>query len=166
MQPFKFYLVTDTHYFEPSLGCSGKALDDYMKNEMYCLAESSKIVKATFDEIIKDSETDTVIIPGDLSKDGEKQSHISFVKELNRLKDAGKKVYVITAGHDYNDHPRGYVGEEYVPVEPTTFDELYDLYYDFGLAQALSVDKETHSYIVEVAPKIRILLIWYLLSFQ
>lgn len=157
MQPFKFYLVTDTHYFEPSLGCSGKALDDYMKNEMYCLAESSKIVKATFDEIIKDSETDTVIIPGDLSKDGEKQSHISFVKELNRLKDAGKKVYVITAGHDYNDHPRGYVGEEYVPVEPTSFDELYDLYYDFGLAQALSVDKETHSYIVEVAPKIRMI---------
>lgn len=157
MKPFKFYLVTDTHYFEPSLGCSGKALDDYMKNEMYCLAESSNIVKATFDEIIKDSEIDTVIIPGDLSKDGEKQSHLGFIKELNRLKAAGKKVFVITAGHDYNDSPRGYVGDEYVPVEPTTFEELYGLYYDFGLSEALAVDKETHSYIAEVAEGVRMI---------
>ena len=157
MDPFKFYLVTDTHYFEPSLGCEGKALDDYMKNEMYCLAESSKIVHATFDEIIKDTEIDTVIIPGDLSKDGEKQSHIGFIKELNRLKDAGKKVYVITAGHDYNDNPRGYVGEDYVPVEPTTFEELYGLYYEFGLSEALAVDKETHSYVAQVAKDVRMI---------
>lgn len=157
MNPFKFYLVTDTHYFEPSLGCEGKALDDYMKNEMYCLAESSRIVHATFDEIIKDTEIDTVIIPGDLSKDGEKQSHIGFVRELNRLKDAGKKVYVITAGHDYNDNPRGYVGENYVPVEPTTFEELYGLYYDFGLSEALAVDKETHSYVAQVAKDVRMI---------
>lgn len=157
MNPFKFYLVTDTHYFEPSLGCEGKALDDYMKNEMYCLAESSRIVHATFDEIIKDTEIDTVIIPGDLSKDGEKQSHIGFVRELNRLKDAGKKVYVITAGHDYNDNPRGYVGENYVPVEPTTFEELYGLYYDFGLSEALAVDKQTHSYVAQVAKDIRMI---------
>ncbi|MDO4846616.1 MAG: metallophosphoesterase [Clostridiaceae bacterium] len=157
MNPFKFYLVTDTHYFEPSLGCEGKALDDYMKNEMYCLAESSRIVHATFDEIIKDTEIDTVIIPGDLSKDGEKQSHIGFVKELNRLKDAGKKVYVITAGHDYNDNPRGYVGENYVPVEPTTFEELYGLYYEFGLSEALAVDKQTHSYVAQVAKDVRMI---------
>ena len=157
MNPFKFYLVTDTHYFEPSLGCEGKALDDYMKNEMYCLAESSRIVHATFDEIIKDTEIDTVIIPGDLSKDGEKQSHIGFVKELNRLKDAGKKVYVITAGHDYNDNPRGYVGENYVPVEPTTFEELFGLYYEFGLSEALAVDKQTHSYVAQVAKDVRMI---------
>lgn len=157
MNPFKFYLVTDTHYFEPSLGCEGKALDDYMKNEMYCLAESSRIVHSTFDEIIKDTEIDTVIIPGDLSKDGEKQSHIGFVRELNRLKDAGKKVYVITAGHDYNDNPRGYVGENYVPVEPTTFEELYGLYYEFGLSEALAVDKQTHSYIAQVAKDVRMI---------
>lgn len=157
MKPFSFYLVTDTHYFEPSLGCSGEAFDDYMKNEMYCLAESSKIVHATFDELIKDESVDTVIIPGDLSKDGEKQSHIGFVKELNRLKAAGKKVYVITAGHDYNDNPHGYVGTERVPVEPTTFDELYDLYYDFGLSEALSIDKQTHSYVAEVSEGVRMI---------
>ena len=157
MNPFSFYLVTDTHYFEPSLGCSGEAYEDYMKNEMYCLAESSEIVKATFRVIAEDKETDTIIIPGDLSKDGEKESHKSFVKELQKLKDAGKKVFVITAGHDYNENPRGYDDSGFVPVEGTTLDELYDLYYEFGYSDALSVDRQTLSYVAEIADGIRML---------
>ena len=157
MKPFKFYLVTDTHYFEPSLGCSGEAYEDYMKNEMYCLAESSEIVKATFKKIAEDSEIDTVILPGDLSKDGEKESHKSFVNELQKLKDAGKKVFVITAGHDYNDNPRGYDGKDYVPVEGTTLDELFDLYQDFGYSEALSIDRQTLSYVAEVSENVRML---------
>ncbi|MBE6835794.1 MAG: metallophosphoesterase [Ruminococcaceae bacterium] len=157
MKPFKFFLVTDTHYFEPSLGCSGEAFDDYMKNEMYYLAESSEIVKATFKKIAEDTEVDTVIIPGDLSKDGEKESHKSFVKELKKLKEAGKKVFVITAGHDYNDHPRGYKGKDFVPVEGTTLDDLYDLYYEFGYSEALSVDRQTLSYVAEVAEGVRMI---------
>ena len=157
MKPFKFYLVTDTHYFEPSLGCSGEAYEDYMKNEMYCLAESSDIVRATFKKIAEDKEIDTVILPGDLSKDGEKESHKSFVKELQKLKDAGKKVFVITAGHDYNDNPRGYDGKDFVPVEGTTLDELFDLYRDFGYSEALSIDRQTLSYVARVSDGVRMI---------
>jgi len=159
MKPFKFFLVTDTHFFEPSLGCSGEAYENYMKNEMYCLRESSEIVHAAFEEIAKNKEIDTVIIPGDLSKDGEKQSHISFIKELDFLKESGKKVYVITAGHDYNDNPRGYNENGFIPVEGTSFDELYDLYDRFGTQDALSVDKRTHSYIAEIEQGVRMLAI-------
>ena len=157
MNPFSFYLVTDTHFFEPSLGCSGEAYENYMKNEMYCLAESSDIVRAAFKKIAEDSAVDTLIIPGDLSKDGEKESHKSFVKELQKLKDAGKKVFVITAGHDYNDNPRGYNGKDFVPVEGTTLDELYDLYYEFGYSEALNVDRQTLSYVAEVSDGVRML---------
>ena len=91
MTPVSFYLVTDTHYFEPSLGAEGKAFDDYMRSELYFVKESSAIVKAVFDRIAEDKETDIVIIPGDLTKNGEKESHRSFVRELRRLKDSGKK---------------------------------------------------------------------------
>lgn len=159
MTPFKFYLVTDTHYFEPSLGAEGKAFDDYMKREQYFLKESSQIVKATFRKIAEDTETDIVIIPGDLSKNGEKESHLSFIKELYKLNKAGKKIYVITAGHDYNDFSYCYKNDECYEVEGTTFDELYEMYYDFGLSEALSVHKRTHSYIAEIAPKVRLLAI-------
>ena len=91
MKPISFYLITDTHYFEPSLGAEGKAYEEYMKGEQFFLKESSAIVKSTFERISEDKETDLVIIPGDLSKNGEKESHKSFVKELNKLKENEKK---------------------------------------------------------------------------
>lgn len=159
MKPVSFYLVTDTHYFEPSLGAEGKAYEEYMKTEQYFLRESSLIIRSVFEQIAKDDKTELVILPGDLSKNGEKESHKSFIRELNKLKAAGKKVFVLTASHDYNDKAYGYKNDERVPVEGTSFEELYDLYYDFGYAQAVSVDKQTLSYMAEVSPGVRMLAV-------
>lgn len=159
MNPVKFYLLTDTHYFEPSLGASGKAFDEYMKCEQYFMAESSDIVKAVFAQLAEDKSVDTVIIPGDLSKDGEIESHKSFVKELYKLREAGKKIFVITAGHDYGEHSRAFVNDECIQVEGTPFAKLRELYNDFGYSQALAVDDRTFSYIAEVAPGVRMLAI-------
>ena len=89
MKPVSFYLLTDTHYFENDLGAEGKAYKEYMKTEQFFLKESSAIVKSTFKRIAEDKETDIVIIPGDLSKNGELESHKSFIKELYKLKESG-----------------------------------------------------------------------------
>lgn len=159
MNPVKFYLVTDTHYFEPSLGASGKAFEDYMKKEQYFMLESSDIVKATFEKIAADDTVDLVLIPGDLSKNGEYESHKSFVKELNRLKEAGKKVFVLTAGHDYGEKSRAFVNDERIEVDGTPFKELREIYADFGYSQALAVDEATLSYISEIAPGVRLLAV-------
>ena len=43
MGNLKFYLLTDTHYFEESLGAEGKAYEEYMKTEAFYLKESSAI---------------------------------------------------------------------------------------------------------------------------
>lgn len=159
MNPFNFYLITDTHYFEPSLGASGKAYDEYMKREQYFMAESSDIIKAVFNDIASDKETEYVIIPGDLSKNGEIESHRSFIKELYKLRDAGKKIFVITAGHDYNEKSSAFVNDERIDVEGTPFGQLRDLYKDFGYSQALSVDEATLSYIAEITDGVRLLAI-------
>ena len=157
MTPFKFYLLTDTHYFEESLGASGKAYEEYMKTEAFYLKESSLINKTIFEKLKKDESTELIIIPGDLSKDGEYESHKSLIKELNSLKAAGKKIFVITAGHDYNEYGRSYKNDEFVKVKGTEFKELYSLYYEFGYKDALSVDEETLSYIAEITPGVRLL---------
>jgi len=159
MKNLSFYLLTDTHYFEPSLGASGKAYENHMRSEQYFIAESSYIIKGVFEQMAADKSIDTVIIPGDLSKNGEIESHKSFIKELNKLKDSGKKIFVLTAGHDYNEKSRAFVNDEQIEVEGTPFEELYNLYYDFGFSQALSVDKRTLSYVAEVADGVRMLAI-------
>ncbi|MBE6752498.1 MAG: hypothetical protein E7556_08245 [Ruminococcaceae bacterium] len=157
MGNLKFYLLTDTHYFEESLGAEGKAYEEYMKTEAFYLKESSTINKAVFKKLKEDKETEIIIIPGDLSKDGEYESHKSLIKELNELKESGKKIFVLTAGHDYNEFGRSYKNDEFVPVKGTEFKELYDLYYEFGYKEALSVDEETLSYVAEITPEVRLL---------
>ena len=42
MENLKFYLLTDTHYFEESLGASGKAYEEYMKTEAFYLKDIDK----------------------------------------------------------------------------------------------------------------------------
>ncbi len=159
MKPFSFYLLTDTHYFEQTLGAEGKAFDEYMKREQYFMKESDAIIESVFKKIAEDKETDIVIIPGDLTKNGEKESHTSFIKHLYKLKESDKKIYVITAGHDYNEYSFGYKNDERIEVEGTSFDELYDMYYDFGYSDALEFDKRTHSYITEIVDGVRMLAI-------
>lgn len=159
MNPVKFYLVTDTHYFEPSLGASGKAFEKYMSKEQYFMLESSDIVKATFAQISADKTVDLVLIPGDLTKNGEYESHKSFVKELDKLRDAGKRIFVLTAGHDYGEKSRAFVDDKQIEVDGTPFRELRDFYADYGYSQALAVDESTLSYVAEIAPEVRLLAI-------
>lgn len=159
MKPISFYLVTDTHYFENKLGAGGEAFEKNMVTEQYFVKESHAIVSSTFDEIIQDKETDIVIIPGDLVKNGEKESHNSFIKELYRLKEKGKKVYVITAGHDYNDSAYVLKDDGRMPVEGTDYNDLCEMYGDFGYGDAIAFDEPTHSYVVEISSGVRMLAI-------
>ena len=159
MNPIKFYLLTDTHYFEKSLGAEGKAFENYMSREQYFMKESGTIVESVFNKIADDKDTDIVIIPGDLTKNGEKESHKTFLKQLYKLKESGKKIYVITAGHDYNEHSFAFKNDERIEVEGADFADLYDMYYDFGYSEALAFDKRTHSYIAQIADGVRMLAI-------
>ena len=159
MKPVSFYLVTDTHYFENELGAEGKAFEKNMTTEQYFVRESSAIVKSTFARISEDKETDIVIIPGDLTKNGEKESHKSFIKELYKLKESGKKIFVITAGHDYNESAYVLKGDGRVPVEGTDFDDLHEMYRDFGYGDATAIDEPTHSYVAEITEGVRMLAI-------
>lgn len=159
MKPVNFYLVTDTHYFENELGAGGPAFERNMLTEQYFVKESSAIVETVFKRINEDKETDVVIIPGDLTKNGEKESHKSFIKELYKLKESGKKIFVITAGHDYNDSASILQGEGRVPVEGTDFNDLCEMYRDFGYGDALAVDEPTHSYMAQVTDGVRLLAI-------
>ncbi len=158
MNPVKFYLLTDTHYFENDLGAEGKAFEDYMKKEQYFMKESSAIVKSVFEKISNDRDIDIVIIPGDLTKNGELESHKSFVKELYKLKENGKKIFVITAGHDYGS-AFAFKNDQWINVEGTPFEILTDLYKDFGIGDALAVDEPTHSYVAQITDGVRMLAI-------
>ena len=159
MNPVSFYLVTDTHYLNNILEPGGEAFEKNMVTEQFFVKESGDIIRSVFDKIIEDKETEIVILPGDLVKNGEKESHNGFIKSLYRLKEKGKKVYVITAGHDYNDNAYVLKGEGRFPVEGTDYDDLCNMYRDFGYGDAIAFDEATHSYVAQITEGIRMLAI-------
>ncbi len=157
MQDLKFYLITDTHFFKNSLGARGEAYDEFMRFEQKCFAETENINRSVFDWLKQADEADILFIAGDLSFNGEKESHLGFIELLKDLKESGKKIFVVTADHDFKDHPFAFDETGRLEPEGTKREELFDLYYDYGFGDAIAVDKKHLSYVAQLSDGVRLL---------
>jgi len=61
--------------------------------------ESEEVLKSLITDI-KLEGVDLVIVPGDLTNNGEKVNHIKFAAYLKELEDAGIAVFVVPGNHD------------------------------------------------------------------
>ena len=158
-KPFSFFLVTDTHYFDSSFKRTGEAYEKRSVTDQKCVAETPAIIDAGFEQIAQDKDTNVILIPGDLVYRGEYQSHIGFRERLYKLKEQGKKIYLITARHDYceDGEPCEFDGDKTIPVKGMPRDELRDFYKDFGFGEAISEHRESMSYVVQLDEGIRLL---------
>lgn len=159
MQPLKFYLITDTHYFKNSLGAFGAEYEDFMDGEQKCFAETQAINEAVFAYLEEAKDADLVLIAGDLSFWGERESHAGFLTLLQALKASGKRICVVTAGHDYDTNPRAYNENGRYTPECITFSEAYDLYKDYGYAEAIAFNREHLSYVAQLSADVRLLVL-------
>ena len=160
MQELKFFVITDTHFFKNSIGAYGAAYEAYMDTQQKCFAETEAISRAVLDFLAARDEADVVLIAGDLTFNGEKESHIAFSEMLRDFQQkSGKKVFVVTAGHDVNADPYGFNENGRFTVEGTTFGELYGYYRDFGYDRAIAFNREHMSYVAELSDDVRLLVI-------
>ena len=158
MDKFSFYLVTDTHYFDSSYKRSGEAYERRSRTDQKCVAETPAIIDAGFAQLAEDKETDVILIPGDLIYRGEYQSHVGFRERLYKLKKQGKRIYLITARHDYDSVDSfEFEGDKMIPVKGMPREELREFYKDFGFDEAISEHKETMSYVIQLTDGIRLL---------
>lgn len=160
-KPLKLTFIADTHHYSKTLGTSGRQYFLRAGSDQKCLAETGDIIDAAFEKIAA-SDTDAVMIAGDVTNDGEKVSHCEFREKLERLAEK-KRVYIITATHDWccDENPRRFRGGIVThDVETLAPDELRDFYYDFGPKDAVS-EYITHigtcSYVVRLSDKVRLL---------
>lgn len=161
MQPFRFTIIADTHHYSKTLGTTGKAYELRSGSDQKCLAETGALLNAAFAKISA-SDTQAVLIAGDLTNDGERICHEEFREKLYRLREK-KPVYVITATHDWccDENPRRYSGDQVshdVPVMASN--ELRDFYRDFG-PDAAEAEFVTHlgtsSYVVRLSENVKLL---------
>lgn len=150
-KPLKFYLLTDTHYYSQENG-------RFTGLDQVCLNECDQIIDAVFKKIAADNETDIVLIAGDLTDHGERNEHEGFLKKLPILKNAGKRVFVITGTHDYGLRllDETYTREN-VPESKVMRDDLRELYYDYGRNEAIAEHLPSMSYAVQLSDGCRLL---------
>ncbi len=148
-QNVKFMVFSDPHIYDEALGTEGVAWETYLQSDRKMLAQSESILKSAVDMIIAEA-PDFVIVPGDLTKDGERQCHELFASYLKQLEDAGIPAFVAPGNHDINNpHAFSFQGDSTVPlptVTPAQFDSIYE---DYGFGEAIARDLNSLSYIAE-----------------
>ncbi|TNJ34110.1 choice-of-anchor I family protein [Prosthecochloris vibrioformis] len=144
----KISVISDPHYFAPSLLVNdGAAFEAYLAEDRKMIAESDAILNSALDMVSAEN-PDILLIPGDLTKDGEKVSHEAFAAYLADLEANGTKVYVVPGNHDINNpHAVSYDGATETPVASVTPEEFATIYDEFGYGEALYRDPASLSYI-------------------
>lgn len=150
--PITVTVLTDTHHYSKKNGVSGAAYDIANSKSQKFLAESGDLLETAFEQIAADKRTDIVLISGDITNNGELNAHEEIIRMLRDLKTKGKRVYVITATHDYqkNGTADAYDGDNKITTPAALREMLFDMYREFGPDEAIAVHRESMSYIVQL----------------
>lgn len=156
--PLTLTVLTDTHYYSKENGTCGKAYETANSRSQKLLADSAEVLQTAFNQIADDKSHDLVLISGDLTNNGELNAHKEFIEMLRQLKNRGKKVFVITATHDFrnNGTTEAYSGDEKVQTPTAIRELLFDMYREFGPDDAIAVHRESMSYIVQICEGYRL----------
>ncbi len=149
-RPIKMGVITDTHYLSEQLMDGGYAVQDYIQVS----GKNIKDTPAVLDKVLADylsSDIEVLLICGDMSKDGEKQSHLDLMKKLKPLQDKGVKVYVIPGNHDINmPNSVEYKGNKTLTVANISPSEFTDIYATCGYKDAIRRDTASLSYVAQM----------------
>ena len=144
-----FAVFSDPHIYDVSLGTEGPDFQKYLDNDRKMLVQSEEILLEAID-IVKNSNADFLIVPGDITKDGEASSHRLFRAHITELENSGIPVYVVPGNHDIsNPHAVRFSKSGHERVETIAPDEFSTLYGEYGYNEALARDPSSLSYIAE-----------------
>jgi len=157
----KIAVLSDIHYMNPTLLPADPEKDYYF--QMY-LAQDPKLI-ALSDPIfrqaiaeLKKEKPDILLIPGDLTKDGELINHEAVIDLLQELVDINIKVFVVPGNHDVNNpEALDFSVSPPVPTTKISAEDFSSMYEDFGYGDAIYRDVNSLSYICQPNDKLWIL---------
>jgi 3',5'-cyclic AMP phosphodiesterase CpdA len=156
----QIFLATDIHYFSRELTDGGEYFQYFVEHGDGKVVTYVEQITDAFIETVIRKRPDVLILSGDLTLDGEKKSHEELAEKLYEVKKAGIPVLVIPGNHDINNrHAAAYFGNERKPAEYTTPEEFRNIYRDFGYDEAVAEDPSSLSYVYDLDPSTRFLMI-------
>lgn len=162
-KPLKVAIVSDIHYMDPSLfdsnGASGAAFQNYLNQDPKLLQYSAAVWSKVMARLLA-AQPDILLVPGDITKDGEKLDHQKMAGFFDKLRSHGIAVYAMPGNHDINNaKAKRYAGDNDYPVAMTSKTEFETIYANFGYRAAIARDTASLSYVVQLRPGLRLLSI-------
>ena len=170
----KLYVMTDIHLFSKRNWLA----DPYKwerKSSQLQMRESEDIIREAFDIILKDPDTNTVLITGDLTDNGEINSHEDLLKILEEYTAKGLRILLTTSTHDFAElnktkfskpdenkglsygYDENYEYKRFIPCAKR--EDLRVWYAPYSLDNAISVHHESMSYACDLDEKHRLIAI-------
>ena len=139
-------LVNDYTAWNGYLKMTKKVFDDNFENTIAALDEAAG------------SGADFIIIPGDLTVNGDAASHRRLAKILLDFETSGKPVYVVPGNHDVKNSK----GLQFLENRPrhaknVSAKEFASIYSEYGYRESFSRDKTSLSYAAEPLPGVVLL---------
>lgn len=98
-RPTKILLATDLHYLSPELNDHGACFEKTILNgDGKALAYIDELTDAFVEQVIREKPA-ALILSGDLTLNGEKQSHLDLAQKLRSITDCGIPVLVLPGNH-------------------------------------------------------------------
>jgi 3',5'-cyclic AMP phosphodiesterase CpdA len=155
----RFAVLSDPHVADPSLGVPGPLSPGGPVGGAKLLAESAALLEEAV-TLVGQQGVQFLLVPGDLTKDGERVSHERAAAELGRLAAAGIAVYVVPGNHDVaNPHAARWAAGAVERVPTVTPGEFASIYRGLGYGAAISRDASSLSYAAEPVPGLWLLAV-------
>ncbi len=157
---YRLITASDLHYIAPSLTDQGPlftALADSGDGKVMLYIE--ELTDAFLAEVLV-ARPDALLLTGDLSFNGEIESHEALAEKLRAVEDAGIPVLVQTGNHDLdNPGAASFSGESYTRVPSADSEDFRRIYAQFGFDEAISRDADSLSYVYALNETTRILML-------
>ena len=129
----KVMAVTDIHYLaRPLYEGSGLFIQALKNGDGKITQYGDELLAALYLEI-QAEQPDALLVTGDLSFNGEKQSHLRLAEWFSKVEASGVPVWVIPGNHDIGTRPIGYTSEGGYWTDGVTAEEFLEMYRDFLL---------------------------------
>lgn len=152
-QPVKIGVITDVHFLSEQLVDDGKAYQSYQN----ATGRNVKDLHAVLELVLSDlhaEEIDVLLISGDLTNHGERQSHLDFIEKLKPLQQNGTRIFVTPGNHDVQiPDSKKYIGDKAQSVPSISPQDFADLYAPLGASSMLKKDTASLSYLAELNDK-------------
>ena len=155
------WVITDPHFLSEELfTVSSPSFQNILSSTGEKMVEYMPALMQEFENRAAAGHPDAILIPGDLTFNGEYESLRDLKTLLRRILDEGIPVCVIPGNHDIHyPYAAAFTGDGAFGVRPVTQQEFTEEMAEFGYAQALSHAPDSFSYTIPLADDLWLLAI-------